>query len=141
MLRMLIGQRFTRHASHTSSFSVTKIQTRPTVSTETYNPETALPWSLLRTYRPTAPTAPAPVTLPLPRINGAGSDTPSTPERARVIDSYPEEPQRLVAPAFYQTSRSNNNTPIPHTPPPAWRSLSPRPPTYDSDEGPSSSGH
>ena len=142
MLKMLIGQRVARHPSHTSSFSVTKIRTQHKVSKETYNPETALPWSLLRNYRPTpAPTAPAPVTLPLPGINRASFDTPATPERARVIDSHPQESHRLAAPTFIQTSRSNNNTPIPRTPPPAWRSLSPRPPTYDSDDGPSSSGH
>lgn len=128
----------TRQPSPTSSFSVNKIRKELRASTEAYNPETALPWSLLRNYRPIpAPTAPAPVTLALPVMSRMSVEP--VPERAHVIDQrLLQEPHRLGVPL---NSRSNNNTPIPRTPPPAWRSLSPRPPTYDSDEGPSSTEH
>lgn len=115
------------------------------VSTNAYDPETALPWSLLRTFHPTpALTDPAFATLPLPVISRPSVDTPTVPERVYIAGSYPsEELYRPVAPSLEDSARSNSSSPILYTPPPSWQSLSPRPPTYDFEDAitSSSSGH
>ena len=124
---------------------VTDIWIERRVSTEAYNPETALPWSLLRNFHPTlALAAPAPATIPLPVVSRSSSYTPTVPERARVTGSYRhQEPYRLVAPLRNFNAHSNSSSPMLHTPPPAWQSLSPRPPTYHSEDAITgvSSGH
>jgi len=112
------------------------------VSTETYSPEVALPWSLFRNHHTSlAPTAPTPATSPRPVVS---FETPTVPERAHVTDPrILQEPYRPVSLNAY--SDSGSLIVIPLTPPPAWQSLSPRPPTYDSSDEDalmsSSSGH
>ena len=124
---------------------VTDTQIERRVSTDVYNPVTALPWSLLRDFRPTpALTAPVLATLPLPVVSRPSVDTPTVPERVYVTGSYPpQEPYRPVVPSLNLSPRSNSSSPILHTPPPSWESLSPRPPTYDFEDAitSSSSGH